>query len=463
MADDDTLDLSIPLRIHVVGIGGAGMSAIATVLADMGHHVSGSDRRLSAVLAHLGARGVITHVGHDPAHSAGADLVAVSTAVPTGNPEVVAARAAGVEVVTRARILAAICATRRVVAVAGTHGKTTTSAMLTTILVAAGLSPSWVVGGDIAGLGGGRWDPAGEWMVAEADESDGTFLDLPGDTGLVTSVEPDHLDFYGDEATMTDAYETFLSGCGAARVVCADDPGAARLGRRLASSGLAASTYGTTAGSSFTMSDVIEERTAINFELEGPDGLRGHVDLRVPGLHNARNAAGALAAAVAVGVSFDVAVAGLGRFAGVARRLERLGERHGVTYVDDYAHLPGEVATVVGTVSRAGWSRVVAVFQPHRYTRTAALHRAFADSFVGADLVVVTGIYASGEAPISGVTGRLVADAIAEAHPDIALRYCEDLDDVITLLSAVLAPGDLCLTLGAGDLTEVPARMVAGP
>ncbi|MDQ2729381.1 MAG: Mur ligase family protein, partial [Actinomycetota bacterium] len=257
-------------------------------------------------------------------------------------------------------------------------------------------------------------------------------------------------------------YETFLADCPAARVVCADDPGAARLGRRVASLGLATSTYGTSAGSTFTMSRVVHARTSVNFEIEGPTGERARVTLAVPGIHNARNGVGALAAAVAVGVPFDVAVAGLGHFSGVARRLELRGERDGVTYIDDYAHLPGEVGTVVGTASRAGWRRVVVVFQPHRYTRTAALHRAFADAFAGADMVVVTGIYPSGEAPIPGVTGRLIADAVAAAHPDLPLRYCEDLEDLVTVLGAVLEAGDLCLTLGAGDLTEIPGRMVAG-
>lgn len=463
VADGGILDLSVPRRIHVVGVGGAGMSVIAIVLADMGHHVSGSDRHPSAVLDRLARRGIAAHAAHDPTQGTGADLVAVSTAIPADNPEVVAAHIAGVEVVSRARILAAICALRRVVAVAGTHGKTTTSAMLATILVEAGWSPSWIIGGDVPGLGGGGgWDPAGAWLVVEADESDGTFLALPRDAGVVTSVEADHLDFYGDETAMTSAYEAFLAGCPAARVVCADDPGAARLGQRVASLGLAASTYGTSAGSTFTMSAVVDARTVISFEIEGPAGERGHVDLGVPGLHNARNAVGALVAAVAVGVPFDAAVAGLGRFAGVARRLELRGERDGVTYVDDYAHLPGEVATVVGTVSRARWGRVIAVFQPHRYTRTAALHRAFADAFSGADMVVVTGIYPSGEAPIPGVTGRLVADSVAAAHPDLPLRYCEEVEDLVTVLHGVLRPGDLCLTLGAGDLTEIPGRMVAG-
>jgi UDP-N-acetylmuramate--alanine ligase len=437
------------------------MSAIATVLAEMGHHVSGSDLRPSAVLDRLARRGIPVHAGHDPALSAGADLVAVSTAIPADNPEVVAARDRGVEVASRARVLAAICAVRRVLAVAGTHGKTTTSAMLATILVEAGWSPSWVIGGDIRGLGGGgRFDPAGAWMVVEADESDGTFLSLPRQAGVVTSVEADHLDFYGDEAAMVGAYQTFLDGCTTVWVVCADDPGAARLGGHIASSGRTATTYGTSPGSTFTLSNVADGRTSTGFDIDGPGGERGHVDLAVPGLHNARNGAGAVAAAVAVGVPFPAAVAGLGRFAGVARRLELRGERDGVTYVDDYAHLPGEVATVVGTASRGGWERVVAVFQPHRYTRTAALHRAFADAFVGADVVVITGIYPSGEASIPGVTGRLVADAVAAAHPGLPLSYCERLDDLIGVLEGLLRPGDLCLTLGAGDLTEIPGRMV---
>jgi UDP-N-acetylmuramate--alanine ligase len=457
------VDLSTPRRIHVVGAGGSGMSAIATVLAAMGHQVSGSDLRPSPALERLAAHGVTVHAGHDAAHTAGAEVLAISTAVKADNVEVRAALAAGVPVESRARILAAIAAQRSVLAVAGTHGKTTTSAMLAAILVTAGWHPSWIVGGDIIGLGGAAWDEAGERMVVEADESDGTFLALPRQAGIVTSVEPDHLDFWGDEAAMVRAYEDFLAGCAEARVVCADDPGAARLGRRLAGAGQPVVSYGTTAGADWHMADVQEDRLGSTFTLHAPDGAEGRVALHVPGLHNARNAAGAVALAVAAGVPFPAALDGISRFAGVARRLERRGERGGVTFVDDYAHLPGEVATVIATAARAGWARVVAVFQPHRYTRTRALHAAFADSFAGADVLVVTGLYTAGEAPIPGVTGRLVHDAVARAHPDQELHYVESLADLPDALDRILRAGDLCLTLGAGDLTEVPARMVDRP
>jgi len=464
VADHRGVDLSSgPQTIHVIGAGGSGMSAIATVLALMGHDVSGSDLRSSVALDRLAAAGMIVQVGHDAALARRSDVVAMSTAIPADNPEVLAARAAGVEVLSRAGILAAMAATRQVAAVAGTHGKTTTSAMLTRILAEAGWRPSWVVGGDIVGLGGGGgWDAEGTWMVVEADESDGTFLVLPRHVGLVTSVEPDHLDFYGDEASMLRAYESFLAGCGGARVVCADDPGAAALGRGPAG-GPGVITYGTTVGSTFTMSDLEAGRSGMVFEVRGPDGDHGRVQLAVPGIHNARNATGALAAAVAIGVPLAEAAAGLGRFTGVARRLERCGERDGITFIDDYAHLPSEVATVLATLAGAGWARVVAVFQPHRYSRTSALHGVFADAFVDADVVVVTGIYPSGEAPIPGVSGRLVADAIAAAHGHTDLHYCEDLADLPSLLAGLLVAGDLCVTLAAGDLTDLPRRLAAGP
>lgn len=259
---------------------------------------------------------------------------------------------------------------------------------------------------------------------------------------------------------MRDAYEAFLAGCHGARVVCADDEGSIRLGERFASGPGAPLTYGTAAGAGFAMTEIVERRTGVSFVVTGPDGRSAPLELGVPGLHNARNGCGALALAVAVGVPFSDAVGGLARFTGVARRLQRRGERGGVTFMDDYAHLPGEVATVLATASRAGWGRVVAVFQPHRYSRTEALHAAFADAFVDADVVVVTGIYPSGEAPRPGITGRLVADGIDRAHPERPVTYCESLADLPDLLDSLLRPGDLCLTLGAGDLTELPDRLL---
>jgi UDP-N-acetylmuramate--alanine ligase len=450
----DELDLSRPgLGVHVVGVGGTGMSAIAEVLVGMGHQVSGSDLRGSPVLSRLAGLGVDVAVGHDAANvPVAVDLVALSSAIPATNPEVTAAHGRGVAVVARADVLAAITRLRRTIAIAGTHGKTTTSALLAAALDAAGLHPSFVVGGEIAGLGtGGRWS-AGEWLVVEADESDGTFLDLDVEVGVVTSVEPDHVEHYGDFDAEVAAFARFLAGAAGARVVCADDPVAASLG--------GGTTYGFAADAGVRIIDYEGGRGRSRFRLMGEGADLGVVDLALPGRHNARNAAGAVAAALAAGAPADAALAGIAAFQGVGRRSQLRGERDGITFVDDYAHLPGEVAPALAAAVEGGWDRVVCVFQPHRYSRTQALWADFAHAFAGADLLVVTELYPAGEAARPGVSGRLVADAVRAAHPEHRVEWRADRADLVAFLRDELRPGDLCLTLGAGDLTTVPDELL---
>lgn len=452
-------DLDRPRRIHVIGAGGSGMSAIAIVLLGMGHVVSGSDAADSAALRHLEQAGAIVHAGHDPRWIGDADVVVVSTAIPATNVEVLAARDRGLRIWRRSEILAAIGSRRRVVAVAGTHGKTTTSSLLTVVLEGAGRHPSFIVGGDILGFGpGGRWDGQGEWLVIEADESDGTFLALGAEATVVTSVEPDHLDFYGSEAAMRTAFERFVAEAPGPRIVCADDEGAAGLARQV--DGVV--TYGTSSAADLRIVSVAGERDAASFCIRTGASTEGPFRVAVPGLHNVRNATAALATAHALGVGWETAAAALAGYRGVARRFETRGQQGGVTFVDDYGHLPGEVAAVLSTASAGGWGRVVAVFQPHRYSRTEALWADFADAFAGADVLVVTDVYPAGEMARPGVTGRLVADAVRAAHPDLDVRYAPGLADAESVLRIILRPGDLCLTLGAGDLTRLPDRFV-GP
>jgi UDP-N-acetylmuramate--alanine ligase len=450
-----TVDLRVPQRVHVVGVGGAGMSAIATVLATMGHRVSGSDLRASPALERLRAAGIDVAVGHRADNVGEVDVVTISTAVPATNPEVVAATEHGIPVLRRAEVLAAICATRRTVAVAGTHGKTTTSSMLALVLVEAGLHPSFIVGGELNEIGtGALWDD-GEWMVVEADESDGTFLELPTEIGIVTSVEPDHLEHDGGADGLLGAFDRFIGGARSA-LVCADDAGAARLG-----AAHDATTYGVAEGADYRMVDVERQRASTSFGVEHEGRRVADVRLPVPGLHNARNACAALVAGVLVGADPEAASRALARYAGVARRFQFRGERHGVTYIDDYAHLPTEVAAALDAAADGGWPRIVCVFQPHRYSRTAALWRGFADAFDAADVLVVTDVYGAGEAPRPGVTGKLVVDAVLEAHPEQRLAYLPSRADLVPYLRRVLRPGDLCLTLGAGDLTSVPAELLS--
>jgi UDP-N-acetylmuramate--alanine ligase len=450
-------DLSGSRRVHVVGIGGAGMSAIASVLAAMGHRVTGSDLKASPGLDRLEALGIEVHVGHDAAHVGGAELVAISTAIPERNPEVRAARDAGIPVLRRAEILAAIAAMRRTVAVAGTHGKTTTSSMLALVLVEAGLRPSFIIGGEVNEIGSGAMWGAGDLFVVEADESDGTFVELGAEAVIITNIEPDHLEHYGGFGPLRDAFARFASEAPGPRVLCADDPESATLAKRLRGDGLDVLTYGTHPHADFRIVDPRGGRTGTSLTVVPRDGRPDiAIDLPVPGLHNARNAVAALVAGLALGADVDAARAALSRYGGVARRFEFRGEAGGVTFVDDYAHLPTEVAAAIAAARDGDWARIVCVFQPHRYSRTESLWPTFADAFEGADLIAVTDVYASGERPRPGVTGKLVVNAVLDAHPWHRVAYLPRRSDLVSYLTTELRPGDLCLTLGAGDLTSLP-------
>jgi UDP-N-acetylmuramate--alanine ligase len=327
--------------------------------------------------------------------------------------------------------------------------------MLALVLVEAGLRPSFIIGGEVNEIGtNASWD-SGELLVVEADESDGTFLHLWPELGIVTSVEPDHIEHYGSFEELESAFEVFVSQAGSA-IVCADDPVAALLAPP------SAVTYGCSAGATVHIGAVESGRNHLQFDLTRSGEGLGRFELPVPGVHNARNAAAAVSAALELGVDVEHARRALARFAGVARRFEFRGDFGGVTFVDDYAHLPGEVRVALDTALKGGFGRVVCVFQPHRYSRVAALAPGFADSFVGADLVVVTDIYPSGEMPRPGVSGKLVIDAIVRAHPDAPVVYVPNREGVVAYLREKLRPGDLCLTLAAGDLTNLASELAAG-
>jgi UDP-N-acetylmuramate--alanine ligase len=453
MPEAPALDLSRPQRIHIVGIGGAGMSAIASVLAALGHSVTGSDLKASPGLDRLAATGVEVTVGHRADNVGDVDAVTYSTAIPAANPELAAARHRGIALYSRADMLAAITATRRTAAVAGTHGKTTTSSMLALVLVEAGLHPSFIVGGEVNEIGSGAVWGDGEWLVVEADESDGTFLDLHADLAVVTSVEPDHLEHYGGWEPLVAAFTSFLAAAPRA-VVCADDTVAARLG-----AACGATTYGVADNADYRMVDIERGRSLVRFSVVHQGDTLGVIDLPVPGLHNARNACAALVAGLAMGATFEAAARALARYGGVARRFQFRGERKGVTFVDEYSHLPTEIEAALSAAADGGWKRIVAVFQPHRFSRTATLWRDFADAFVGADLLVVTDVYAAGEAPRPGVSGALIVHAVLDAHPTARVSYLPGRAELAPYLRTVLRPGDLCLTLGAGDLTSLPDEL----
>ena len=448
---EGVLDLSVPRRVHVVGVGGAGMSAIAEVLAAMGHDVTGSDLKPSAGLERLEALGVAVTVGHAAANLGQAELLTRSTAVPDRNPECRAAAEAGIPVLSRADVLTAICAQRSTVAVAGTHGKTTTASMLALVLRQAGVRPSFIIGGDVNEIGtGAAWD-SGDLLVVEADESDGTFVRLPRSAAVVTNVEPDHLDHHGGYRELLAAFRRFVEETGGPVIVGVDDPDGAHLVASTDAVGI-----GTAEGADWRITDVGEAWEGVRFTLTAPDGDRLPLSLPVPGLHNARNAACAAAISRLLGMPPDPIVEGLGNFGGVARRFEHRGSSGGVEFVDDYAHLPTEVRATIAAASSGSWRRLVAVFQPHRYSRTEALWSDFGNAFEGADRIYVTDVYPAGEVPRPGVSGQLIVDAVERAFPGTDIHYIQRREELVVALADDLVAGDLCLTMGAGDLTSVP-------
>jgi len=448
-------------RAHLVGVGGAGMSGIARILADRGFAVSGSDARDSPVLAGLADRGVRTAVGHAPANltllEGGPTAVVVSTAVRPDNPEVTAARTAGIPVVRRAEALAALMTGRRAVCVAGTHGKTSTTSMLTVALQHAGLDPSFAIGGELTGSGLGAHHGAGDVFVAEADESDGSFLSFSPHGAIVTNIEPDHLDHHGTPEAYTAVFDQFIDRIepGGFLVVGTDDPGAAALAGRSRLRRLV----------SYGRSESATVRLVYDPMVPGPgvvlaDGARVALRLTVPGDHMLLNAVAALAAGVELGVDPELLAAGLAGYTGVRRRFELKGVAGGVTVYDDYAHHPTEVAAQLGAargVVPAG-GRLVVVFQPHLYSRTETFAAEFGTALAAADLVVVLDVYGAREDPRPGVTGELVATAVP-AGP--AVRYHPDRASAARFVADTVQSPDLVITMGAGDVTAIGPELLA--
>lgn len=437
------------------------MSAIASVLVAMGHTVSGSDLKESPGLDRLRSLGVTVSVGHDGDQVGDVAAVAISTAIPDHNPEVVRAGERSIPVLRRAEVLAAITETRRTIAVAGTHGKTTTASMLAVALLGADLDPSFIIGGEVNEIGGGAAWSAGDLFVVEADESDGTFLELHRDGAIITNIEPDHLEHYGGFPELLAAFDRFVRETAGPKVICLDDAHAADLVGRLDAEGGELLTYGTADRARFRMTEVSSGRDGVSFVLADGDSRLGVIELAVPGMHNARNAAGATVAALAYGAEFDKVAATLARYAGVARRYEYRGEVDGITFIDDYAHLPTEVEAALGAAADGNWPRIVCVFQPHRYSRTQAVGGEFGGAFAAADEIIITGIYSSGEAPRPGVSGKLVLNAVLDADPHASVAYLPHRSELASYLRRRLRAGDLCLTLGAGDLSSLPDELQA--
>jgi UDP-N-acetylmuramate--alanine ligase len=474
----DVLPVSQLGRVHFAGIGGAGMSGIARIMLARGVTVSGSDARPSDVLITLAALGAQVHVGHDAAHLDGADTLVISTAIRPDNPELAEARRRGLRVIHRASALASVMLGKLTVAVAGTHGKTTTTAMLATILLTSGHDPGYAIGGVLTetGLGAGWGD--GEIFVAEADESDRSFLLLQPDAAIVTNIEADHLDNYAGLAEIEDTFTAFARRItpGGLLVLCADHPGTRALDAAVADLPLRVRSYGASPAADYLVTGVAPRGMGVGLTVTagaravaggGPAGSgdqlpagsgEQRIELAVPGRHNALNAAAAFAAAVELGVSWPQAAAGLAAYRGAQRRLELKGEAAGVRVLDSYAHHPTELTADLRTAREiAGDGRVIAVFQPHLYSRTRIFAAEFGAALGLADLVFVLDVYAAREDPEPGVSGQLVADAV----PPGRARYLPRADAVPQAVADVAKPGDIVLTMGAGDVTSLGPLLVS--
>lgn len=438
-------------HVHFIGIGGYGMSAIARVLLEMGYRVSGSDEVRQELTEKLAARGALVYIGHQAEHVRGADLVVYSSALPKDNVEIVAAEKLNIPIIHRAQMLARLLNARRGVAVAGAHGKTTTSSMIALIMEAGGLDPTYIIGGEIMNVGSNAKAGKGEFVVAEADESDGSFLQYHPQYAVVTNIEADHLENYdGKFENLKNAYVQFLSQVkpGGKAILCMDDPYVQELMPGLSCEIL---TYGIHTNATFRAKNIELGDRRVRFEVEREGAALGSIELSVPGIHNVYNALAALIVGLEGGLSFERIAASLAKFRGAKRRFQVVGEYDDILVIDDYAHHPTEIEATISAAKSTG-KRIIAVFQPQRYTRTYFLLEQFSRAFGEADEVILTDIFSpAGEKRIEGVSSARLADMIAKnSNPNV--RYIPDKDEVLTYLTEHVKSGDLVLTMGAGDI-----------
>lgn len=445
-------------RVHFVGIGGAGMSAIAKVLLERGVEVSGSDLKVSRAAMVLEAMGADISLGHRGENVDGADAVVVSTAIGPRNPEVLRAEELGIEVMLRGRALAALMNGSRSIVVSGTHGKTTTTSMIVTIARSAGLDPTYLIGAGLNDVGTNARAGEDDLWIAEADESDGSFLWLEPHIAVVTNIEMDHHDRWASLQELRKAFDDFIAGGDPAGSVVfpAEDE---EMAATVRSTDRTAITFGP--GGSVDASEVESARDGgVDFALVTQQGSFP-VSLRVPGRHNVSNALAAAAACLGAGIEAAAVAEGLGAYRGVERRFQLRGTAGGVAVIDDYAHHPTEIRATLEAARSGPWRRLIAVFQPHRFSRTAALWDQFGESFEEADRVVLMDVYGAGEDPVPGVSGKLIADSVCTHFPGRAVAYFPHRYEMLEYLRSVTKPGDALLTLGAGDITTVGEEFIA--
>ncbi|MCD2173110.1 UDP-N-acetylmuramate--L-alanine ligase [Rhizobium sp. C4] len=450
--------------VHFIGIGGIGMSGIAEVLHNLGHRVQGSDQSDSANVQRLRAKGIDVFVGHKAENLGDAEVVVVSTAIKKNNPELIAAREKLLPVVRRAEMLAELMRFRNAIAIGGTHGKTTTTSMVAALLEAGGLDPTVINGGIINAYGTNARMGEGEWMVVEADESDGTFLKLPADVAIVTNIDPEHLDHYGSFDAVRAAFKQFVEnvpfyGFG---VMCLDHPEVQALVSRIEDRKVV--TYGANPQADVRFMNIRMEGPVSVFDVEirrrrtGETILIDNLRLPMPGRHNVSNATAAVAVAHRLGISTDAIRKGISSFGGVKRRFTLVGDWNGVSVYDDYGHHPVEIKAVLRAAREACQGRIIAVHQPHRYSRVASLFEDFAGCFNDADTIMIAPIYAAGEDPIEGVSAEELVSRIKSAgHRDA--RFVSGAADIAPVVAALAKPGDFVVMLGAGNITSWAAAL----
>jgi UDP-N-acetylmuramate--alanine ligase len=451
-------------HIHLVGIGGSGMSGIAEVLLTLGYKVTGSDLTYSETIRHLEEIGGAIFIGHQESHVEGAQVVVVSSAVGETNPEVVAARAKVIPVIPRAEMLAELMRLKYGIAIAGAHGKTTTTSMVAAVLAQAGLDPTFVIGGKVNALGTHARLGRSDLLIAEADESDGSFLRLTPSIGVVTNLDREHLDFYKDMEQLEEAFLDFINKVpfyGLA-ILCADDERLRsllpRVSKRYQTYGLHAYADGGTPDLFAT--DIKATGRGVEFRAHLRGKKLGPFRLRTPGIHNVSNALAAMAVAMELDVPVDLIRTGLAAFTGVERRFQIRGEKGNVMVVDDYGHHPTEIRATLAAAKTVGDRRVVAVFQPHRYSRTRDLADDFAEAFAQADVVFVTDIYPAGEPEMPGISGKLIAEKIeSSGHPSV--HWVDGIPNLSDCVREKLVTGDIVITLGAGDIWKVGEKLLA--
>jgi UDP-N-acetylmuramate--alanine ligase len=445
-------------HIHFVGIGGIGMSGIAEVLLNLGYHISGSDVKETEVTRRLQALGCEIFYGHRKENVREADVVVISSAIRQGNPEIEVAEQRLIPVIPRAEMLAELMRMKIGIAIAGTHGKTTTTSLIATVLAAGGLDPTVVIGGRLNSIGSNARLGQGDFLVAEADESDGSFLKLMPTIAVVTNIDPEHLDYYHGIEEIKEAFLSFLNKIpfyGLA-VLCLDHPNIQSLIPRLKKR---FTTYGLTTQADFQAKEIVFEGLSATFDALHHQKEIGRLKLQMPGLHNVYNALATLATAFELDIPFEVVQETLQGFSGIQRRFQIKGEKNGILIVDDYGHHPVEIVATL-RAARTGWGRrIVAVFQPHRYTRTQALFQDFMTAFNDANVLILTDIYPAGEDRIEGVEAKALYEGIRDyGHKDVT--YIADKKEIVNHLLRIITPGDVVITMGAGDIWQVSEELV---